>query len=57
VVSWIFFSAATVEEAKIKMGEHAKVAHSEMQANATPESMKEWDGTFDNLWMATPENV
>ena len=49
-------TAATPEEAKQKMSEHAKVAHADMVAKATPESMAEWNTMFDKLWAATPEN-
>ena len=49
-------TAATVEEAKAKMGEHAKVAHAEMMEKATPESMAEWKTMFDKLWADTPDN-
>ncbi|HEX9608718.1 MAG TPA: DUF1059 domain-containing protein [Candidatus Paceibacterota bacterium] len=48
-------TAETVEEAKQKMSEHAKVAHADMVAQATPESMTEWNKMFDELWEATPE--
>ncbi len=50
-------TAATAEEAKMKMSEHAKVDHADMMAKATPESMKEWNVMFDKVWMETPENI
>jgi predicted small metal-binding protein len=43
-------TAETAEEAKNKFSEHAKVAHAEMVASATPESMKTWNETFDKAW-------
>lgn len=43
-------SAETAEEAKSKFNEHAKQAHADMVATATPESMKEWNGMFDKVW-------
>ena len=49
-------TAATAEEAKKKLGEHAKVAHADMMAKATPESMADWNKGFDKLWADTPEN-
>jgi len=49
------FSAETAEEMKKKIGEHAKVAHADMMAKATPESMKEWDEMFQREWDKTPE--
>lgn len=44
----------TAEEAKAKMSEHAKEAHAEMVAAATPESMAKWNTMFDELWEKTP---
>lgn len=49
------FTASTEEEMKKMLGEHAKVAHAEMMANATKESMAEWDAMFHKLWEETPE--
>lgn len=49
-------TAATAEEVKSQMSEHAKVAHADMMANATPESMAEWNTMFDKLWVDTPES-
>ncbi len=49
------FSAETPEEMMEKMGAHAKEAHAEMMANATPESLKEWGGMFRGVWDATPD--
>jgi len=51
------FTAETPEEMKGRMGAHAKEAHAEMMAKATPESMKEWDETFQKQWDATPEEA
>ena len=48
-------TGATAEEVKMKLGEHAKVAHADMMAQATPESMAEWNTMFDKLWAETPE--
>lgn len=48
--------AATAEEAKAMFSEHAKVAHADMVANSTPESMKEWNDKFDKIWEETPVN-
>lgn len=48
-------SGETAEDVKMKMGEHAKVAHADMIAKATPESMKEWDAMFAKVWEETPE--
>ena len=50
-------TASTVEEAKMKMSEHAKIDHADMVAKSTPESMKEWNDMFDKLWTETPENM
>ncbi len=50
-------SGNTAEEVKAKMGEHAKVAHADMMATVTPESMKEWNVMFDTLWANTPESM
>jgi predicted small metal-binding protein len=47
-------SGETPEEVKGKMAEHAKVAHADMMAKATPESMAEWNTMFDKLWAETP---
>jgi len=44
------------EEVKNMMGEYAKVAHADMMANATPESMAEWDTLYAKIWEETPEN-
>lgn len=49
-------TAATAQEAKMKMSEHAKEAHADMVAKATPESMAEWNAMFDKLWEETPDN-
>ena len=49
-------TGATAEEVKSQMGEHAKVAHADMMASATSESMAEWNTMFDNVWADTPEN-
>ena len=49
-------SGETAEEVKSKMGEHAKAAHADIMAQATPESMKEWEGMFQKLWDETPSN-
>lgn len=49
-------TAAIAEEAKMKMGEHAKVHHADMMAKSTPESMEEWNTMFDKIWAETPEN-
>ena len=46
-------TAGTAEEAKAKFGEHAKEAHAEMMAKATPESMQEWNVMFDKVWEST----
>ena len=46
----------TMEDAKMKMGEHANEAHADMVAAATPESMSEWNVMFDKVWAETPEN-
>ena len=45
--------ASTVDEAKSKMSEHAKTAHPDLVAKATPESMAEWNTMFDKLWEET----
>ena len=50
-------SGMTAEEVKMKMSEHAKEAHADMVAQATPESMTEWNQMFDKLWEETPENM
>ncbi len=50
-------TAETSEEAKMKMGEHAKVAHADMVAKSTPESMAEWNTMFDKLWAGTADNA
>jgi predicted small metal-binding protein len=50
-------TAATADEAKAKFSEHAKVAHAEMMASSTPESMKGWNDRFDKLWNETPDNA
>ncbi len=50
-------SGNTAEEVKAKMGEHAKMAHADMIAKATPESMADWNKMFDDLWAKTPENM
>ena len=50
-------TVATAEEIKMKLGEHAKVAHADMIAKYTPESIKEWNMMFDKLWMSTSENM
>jgi predicted small metal-binding protein len=47
---------ATVEEVKAKFGEHAKEAHADMVAKATPETMAGWNKGFGKLWAETPEN-
>lgn len=49
--------ATTKEEAKTMMGEHAKVAHAEMMASSTPESMQKWNEDFDNLWETTADDA
>jgi predicted small metal-binding protein len=49
-------TTATAEEAKTQMGDHAKEAHAEMIASATPESMAEWNTMFDKVWEDTEEN-
>jgi len=46
-------SGETADEVRAKMGEHAKAAHADMVANATPESMAEWNTMFDKLWAET----
>ena len=51
------FTAETPEEMKGRMTAHAKEAHADMMAKATPESMKEWDEMFQKQWDATPEEV
>jgi predicted small metal-binding protein len=45
----------TAEDVKMKLGEHAKVAHADMMAKSTPESMAEWDKMYADLWEKTPE--
>jgi len=50
-------TTATPEEAKQKLGEHAKVAHADMMAKSTPESMAGWNTMFDKLWAEKPENA
>jgi len=45
-------TAETMEEAKGKFSEHAKVAHAEMVAAATPESTKKWNEMFEKTWAA-----
>lgn len=47
-------TAETAEESKMKFSEHAKEAHADMMAAATPESMKEWNEMFDKVWHDTP---
>jgi len=42
--------AETKEDAKNQFSAHAKEAHAEMMAKATPESMKEWGEMFDKVW-------
>jgi predicted small metal-binding protein len=49
-------TAATPDEVKAKMSEHAKTAHADMVAKSTPESMTEWNVMFDKVWAATPVN-
>ncbi|MFZ2522188.1 MAG: DUF1059 domain-containing protein [Minisyncoccia bacterium] len=49
-------TSATKEDAKKQFADHAKVAHADMMAKATPESMAEWDKGFDKVWETTPEN-
>ncbi|OGG52675.1 hypothetical protein A3H16_01140 [Candidatus Kaiserbacteria bacterium RIFCSPLOWO2_12_FULL_53_8] len=46
-------SGETADEVRTKMGEHAQVAHADMVAKATPESMAEWNTMFDKLWAET----
>ena len=48
-------AAKTAEEAKVKFSEHAKIAHADMVAKSTPESMKQWNAMFDEVWAAAPE--
>ena len=50
-------TANTAEEAKMKLGEHAKIHHADIMANVTPESMEKWNTMFDKLWAETPENL
>ena len=50
------FTAATPEEMMKMLGDHAKVAHADMMAKSTPESMKEWGVMFRKVWDATPLN-
>jgi predicted small metal-binding protein len=49
-------SGETTEEVKAKFSEHAKEAHADMLAKATPESMAEWNKDFDKIWEETPES-
>jgi predicted small metal-binding protein len=51
------FTAATQEEMRTMLGDHAKEAHADMVASATPESMAEWNAMFDKVWAETPENA
>lgn len=51
------FTASTKEEMMNKMGEHAKLAHADMMAKSTPESMAQWQADFDKVWDSTPENA
>lgn len=48
-------SAETLEDAKMQMSAHAKEAHADMMASATPESMAEWNTMFDGVWAAASE--
>ncbi len=43
------YTAATAEEMKKMLTDHATEAHAEMMANATPESMTEWDAMFQKV--------
>lgn len=48
-------TAATSEDAKQQFMAHAKEAHADMVAAATPESMATWNTMFDGVWAGTPE--
>ncbi|MGB4076785.1 MAG: DUF1059 domain-containing protein [Minisyncoccia bacterium] len=48
-------TAATPEDAKQQFMAHAKEAHADMVAAATPESMEQWNSMFDGVWAATSE--
>jgi len=50
-------SVETAEEVKAQFSTHAKEAHAEMMASATPESMAEWDKNFDMVWGEAPEKA
>jgi len=50
-------TATTLEDAKKQFADHAKVAHADMMASATPESMAEWNTGFDKLWSETLDNA
>lgn len=47
-------TSETAEDAKQQFSVHAKEAHAEMVAAATPESMGEWNTMFDGVWAAAP---
>ena len=45
----------TAEEVKGKFHAHAKEAHAEMVAKATPENMEQWNKDFEKTWADTPD--
>ncbi|MFA7308949.1 MAG: DUF1059 domain-containing protein [Patescibacteria group bacterium] len=51
------FTAETAEEMKSMFSEHAKVAHADMMAASTDESMAEWNTMFEKVWAETADDA
>lgn len=50
-------TTSTIQEARMKLLEHAKEAHPEMFKSATPDARTEWETKFKNVWDHAAETV
>jgi predicted small metal-binding protein len=50
-------TGSTQDEVKGLLSAHAKEAHAEMVAAATPESMEEWGKMYAGVWESAPDNA
>lgn len=48
-------SGTSADEIKQAFMAHAKEAHADMVAAATPESMEKWNADFEKVYAETPE--
>lgn len=48
-------TTGTAEDAKQQFMAHAKEAHADMVAKATPESMTAWNAMFEKVWADAPD--